>query len=437
MLLGAILLILGGWRFFTANRPSSDNYITAVAERGDIENLVTATGILQPHDYVDVGAQVSGQLKKLYVEIGGEVKAGDLLAEIDTTVFKARVDASRALLKSQQAQLKDKIAQAKLASIQYARQQNLIKDNATTEQSLQVAQAALDSARAQQEVLEAQIMQTESSLRVDDANLTYAKIYAPITGTVVSITSRQGQTLNANQMAPTIMRIADLSTMTVQSQVSEADIGLLHPGMPVYFTTLGGTNNRWDSHLGKIQPTPEVTNNVVLYNALFDVANADHRLMTQMSAQIFFITSSAKDALIIPVSALSFAEAKAKSSKKSWGNGSNSGSGGQWANKNKSGQTWGDKPANPQAAPPPKEQNGQHDKKPIFVEVLTKTGEQERRKIVLGVSNRVQAQVIEGLEAGEQVITGLRPTKTGTTKPAFGGGGVGGAPGGMGGGGFR
>src|SRR5690606_23152980 len=136
--------------------------------------------------------------------------------------------------------------------------------------------------------------------------LDYANIYAPMDGTVVSIASRQGQTLNANQTAPTIMRIADLSTMTVQTQVSEADVGQLRVGMPVYFTTLGSQGRRWYSQVDRIQPTPEVLNNVVLYNALFDVPNEQRLLMTQMSTQVFFISSQAKDALLIPMSALTF-----------------------------------------------------------------------------------------------------------------------------------
>src|SRR5690606_34112149 len=131
------------------------------------------------------------------------------------------------------------------------------------------------------------------------------RIVAPMAGTVVSITARQGQTLNANQQAPTILRIADLSTMTVETQVSEADIGRLRLGMDVWFTTLGANGQRWESQLRRTDPTPTVTNNVVLYNALFDVPNADRRLMTQMTAQVFFVVARAEDAITVPLAALS------------------------------------------------------------------------------------------------------------------------------------
>ena len=144
----------------------------------------------------------------------------------------------------------------------------------------------------------------ESTLRGDEANLGYTKIYAPIAGTVVSQAAKQGQTLNANQQAPIVMRIADLSTMTVQAQVSEADVPKLRVGMDVYFTTLGGDNRRFYGKLRQIPPTPTVVNNVVLYDALFDVANPNQALMTQMTAQVFFVAASAKDAVLVPLAAL-------------------------------------------------------------------------------------------------------------------------------------
>ena len=238
-----ILLVAGasywGWKKFYGKKDPREMYQVAEVQRGDIQDLVTATGTVQPLEYVDVGAQVSGQLKKLYIEVGSVVKEGDLLAEIDPTVFLAQVDARRAGLRNQLATMKDRESQLALATLQYNRQKNLIAADATTADSVQTAEAALRSAKAQIDALQAQIEQTQSTLRADEANLNYAKIYAPMDGTVVSLTARQGQTLNANQTAPTILRIADLSTMTVQTQVSEAEVGKLRKGMEVYFTTLG------------------------------------------------------------------------------------------------------------------------------------------------------------------------------------------------------
>lgn len=307
LLLALALLAGGGYLSWTTwlqpDNPRAQYQIASV-QRGDIEDLVSATGTLQPRDYVDVGAQVSGQLKKIHVEVGSIVQQGDLLAEIDPTVLLANVDASRAGLRNLQANLLVRESALALTRDQYQRQKNLMAAEATTTEALRSAENNLRAAEAQLAAQKASIEQTQSSLRASEANLNYARIYAPISGAVVSVTARQGQTLNANQSAPIILRVADLSTMTVQTQVSEADVGKLRVGMPVYFTTLGSQGQRWYGRLRKVEPTPTVTNNVVLYNALFDVPNADQRLMTSMTAQVFFIAAQARDALLVPAAAV-------------------------------------------------------------------------------------------------------------------------------------
>jgi len=363
---GGSLLV---WKVFFAGKGAGAAQNIAVVQRGDIEEVVTATGLLQPRDYVDVGAQVSGQLHKIHVEVGSEVAEGDLLAEIDPTLFMARVDASRAQLRYQRAQLRDREAQLTLAEIQHRRQQNLLAEEATTAEALQNAEAQLQSARAQIEMLKAQIAQTESSLRADEANLNYARIFAPMSGTVVSITARQGQTLNANQQAPIILRIADLSTMTVQTQVSEADVSRLRLGMEAYFTTLGSQERRWYGKLYRIDPTPTVQNNVVLYNALFDVDNASGALMTQMTAQVFFVVAQAKDALLVPVSALTMAPRRERAAAVAGDDGER--------------------------------------RRPVrraTVQVLDDSGHIDTREVEVGVSNRIQAQILSGLNEGERVV---------------------------------
>ena len=282
------LLLLGLYAYFGGDglgKPAATP-LTVVVEQGDLLEQVTATGTLQPSGYVDVGAQVSGQLKVIHVEVGDTVTEDTLLAEIDPTVYVAQVDASRAQLRSQKAQLQDRKAQLTLAQIQYTRQRNLLAANATAKENVQSAEASQRSAQAQVAALTAQIAQTESSLRADEANLSYAKVVAPRDGTIVQIEARQGQTLNASQQSPTLMRIADLAVMTVEAKVSEADVSKLKPGMKVYFTTLGDAKQRWYSTLRKIEPTPEVENNVVLYKALFDIENPDGRLMSQMTTQV-------------------------------------------------------------------------------------------------------------------------------------------------------
>ena len=329
------LAVLGGGGFayyrWGPGAKTESAYITATVQRGDIEDQVSATGSLQPRDYVDVGAQVSGQLRKIHVEVGTEVKEGDLLAEIDAETSQARVDASRAQLRSQQAQMAERELTLAKAERDLQRQKNLSAEEATTAETLQNAETAVKTARVQIQSLKASMEQLQASMRVEEANLKFTKIYAPMAGTVVSITARQGQTLNTNQSAPTILRIADLSIMTVQTQVSEADVSKLRGGMPVYFTTLGGQGRRWYGELKKIEPTPTVTNNVVLYNALFEVPNNNRSLMTSMTAQVFFVVAEAKDVLVVPMSALTIQRGPQGGNRGGQGAGQGGGQGGNRA----------------------------------------------------------------------------------------------------------
>jgi macrolide-specific efflux system membrane fusion protein len=380
-----------GARAWTDRDDAAGPYTVATVQRGDLEDTVTATGILQPREYVDVGTQVSGQIKKLHVEIGSTVKAGQLIAEIDPTVYLSRVEANQAQLRTQQAQLLDRQAQLALAEQQHQRQVNMMKENATTQDALQTAEAALRSAQAQIKVLEAQIEQTQSTLRGDQANLSYTKIYAPMSGTVVAQSAKQGQTLNANQQAPVIVRIADLSTMTVQSQVSEADVSSLHPGMRVYFTTLGNASKRWYGTLRQINPTPDTVNNVVLYGALFDVENRDRVLMTQMTAQVFFVTAEAKNAVLVPLGAVRPAGASGGERRR----------GGRDAGQPRAQGKGGD--AGAAIDPRARLANGA-----AVVRVVKTDGSIENRDVRVGVVSRVSAQIVSGLEPGERVVAGQR-----------------------------
>jgi macrolide-specific efflux system membrane fusion protein len=399
LILAACAVLAGGgyyaWQTWFAQDGSAASLVTAVVTRGNLEDTVTATGTLQPKDYVDVGTQVSGQLKKLLVDIGAIVKAKDLLAEIDPSVYQAKVDGDQAQLLNQQAQLADKQAQLALADLQLTRQQNLTREDATTADALQSAEATRKSALAQHDSIKAQIQQTGSTLRGDEASLGYTKIYAPIAGTVVSQAAKQGQTLNANQQAPIIMRIADLSTMTVQAQVSEADVPKLHVGMDVYFTTLGGDNRRFYGKLRQIPPTPTVVNNVVLYDALFDVANPDQVLMTQMTAQVFFVASSAKDAVLVPLTALRPVPAGGQpSGPRLSAAGAADGKGA--ARSGGAERATGADPRNQFAS-------GR-----ALVSVVDAAGEVADREVKVGVMNRVSAQILSGLELGEKVVLGTR-----------------------------
>tara|TARA_R110000822_G_scaffold16304_4_gene55512 strand:- start:2842 stop:4032 length:1191 start_codon:yes stop_codon:yes gene_type:complete len=369
LLLAAIALGTAAlvWFMWLSPQNRVPEYTSAEVGRGTIEDNITALGTLGPLDYVDVGTQVSGQLLRLHVALGDSVEKDQLLAEIDPTVYLARVEASTAQLANLQAQLADREAQHTLARLQAERQNNLRKLDATSQEALESAQATLRSASAQIAAVKAQIRQTESSLKGDQADLDYTRIYAPMSGTVVQQLANQGQTLNANQTAPVVVQIADLSTMTVRTQVSEADISRLQPGMSAYFSTLGQPNRRWEGTLRQILPTPEVINNVVLFNALFDVPNEDGQLLPQMSAQVFFVNESAENVLTVPVAALS-------------------------------------KPLRNEADATPV-RGSRHE-----VQVLDAQGRPQLRTITVGTRNRVVAEVIEGLNEGDRVVTSGLPS---------------------------
>lgn len=347
-------------------------YETITVQRGDVQARVAAIGTLQPRRYVDVGAQVSGQINRLLVQPGAVVDKGQLLVEIDPSVQQATVDAGRASLAGLRAQLKDQQAQHRLAAQQHMRQRRMALDGATRLEAVQEAEAALASASARIDNLRAQIAYMQATLKADEVRLGYTRIYAPMAGTVVSIDAREGQTLNATYQTPNILRIADLSGMTVWTDVSEADVGRVKPGMPVYFTTLGSQGadmaRRWESVVRQILPAPPrpegqngsegaanpaTATKAVVYTVLFDVDNADGALMPHMTAQASFQTDSAKNVVVAPLSAL---------------------------------------------VPLPGGQGHYQ------ARVVGPDGQAQTRQVRLGVRNRHVAQINEGLSEGEQLI---------------------------------
>ncbi|OHX34713.1 efflux transporter periplasmic adaptor subunit, partial [Methylomonas sp. LWB] len=297
---------IAAYRWLTPTNKSTDADRPALATvtLGDIEETVTAQGKLEPKEYVDVGAQVTGQLQKIQVKIGDNVEAGQLLAQIDPRIYAARVAADEANIKNLQAQLRGQQAQALFARQQYERNRELLVSHGVSVQDFQNSEFTLKNADATVAALEAQIEQLQSTLNGDKTNLGYTKIYASMAGTMVDQKAREGQTLNANQTTPMILQLAKLDTMTVRAQVAEADVMRLRPAMAVYFTTMGSGERRWQATVRQILPTPEVINNVVLYNVLVDVDNRDRQLMTGMSAQMFFVLGKAEQVPLIPINVL-------------------------------------------------------------------------------------------------------------------------------------
>ncbi len=362
-----VVLVVAGAGYYAWSQynhsASTAAVVTQPVVRGDIENAVTAVGTLDSIKSVDAGAQVSGQLKVLHVEIGDKVEQNQLIGEIDPATIKNKIEIDQAELANLQAQLVSKHAQLVLKQANIDRQRNLVATRSVSQSVLDQAIADLAAAEADVNALEAQIRKQQATLAGDQVDLGYTKIYAPMAGTIAAVPVKEGQTLNASQTAPTIVTIADLSTMTVKAQVSEADVSKLKIGMDAYFTLLGQPGKRYVGKLRQIQPTPDIENNVVLYYALFDVPNPDGDLMISMSAQVFFVESAAKDVLVVPSSAIT----------------SNGGSRREGAN----------------AAP----RKGE-------VTVVTPAGATETRTVEVGIRNRVNAEIKSGLKEGELVVVG-------------------------------
>ena len=407
-LLAALAIIVAGgaglayWRYKTSN---AVGYITVPAARGDIQNTVSALGVLVPSQYVDVGAQVEGQLIKVPVKLGDTVSKGQLVAEIDPTQYAATVGKDQAAIADLEAQIAGWQAKLVLARWTYDRNSRLAPQGAATGQALEQSKADLKVAETMVTSLQAKISGARDALKIDQANLGYTQIRAPIAGLVISPTSaaygntwskldiaHQGQILNNKQNAPILLRIANLARVQVRTQVSEADVAKLKIGMPVYFTTLGRPDRRIDARLGAIEPTPELVNGAIFYDADFEVPNADHSLLPQMTAQVFLVVAEAKNALVVPLTALVSTQQ----------------------------QNGATVPGCPAADPLLKDAD--------CVRVLV-NGQPVGRRVTVGVKNDVNAQVLDGLQAGDQVIvgsTGATGAPTGKGGGAKSGGGKGG-----------
>lgn len=290
---------------------------TARVDRGDIEKSVLATGILKPARQVNVGAQVNGQLKKLYVKPGDRVAQGQLLAEIDPTLQLNELRKSQAELRSAQAQKLASQAQLKQYQLELTRQRALARDRAGVASDLEKAQAQHDAQLAQLKVNESQIVQAEVAQETARANLAFTRITAPIDGEVLGIVTQEGQTIVSSQSAPTILVMADVDTMMVHTRISENDILQVRAGQPLWFYVAADPRRRYEGVMGAIQQAPAEAleadplgrnssqqTAAVYYNGVFAVANGERRLRTAMTAQVFIITERATGVVRLPMAAL-------------------------------------------------------------------------------------------------------------------------------------
>ncbi|MDH0174610.1 macrolide transporter subunit MacA [Aeromonas dhakensis] len=312
-LLALVPVLAIGWLAWPSKAP--EPVLTAQVTRQDVEQTVLASGVLQAIEQVDVGAQVSGQVTYLAVEAGQHVKQGDLLAEIDPLIAQNNLKTAEADLASRRAQLKIKQAQLKQNELSWRRQQQMFRQEASSRADLESAEAQLAVTRAELQGALAEVDNAQIKVERAKTELGYNRIQAPMDGTVVSIVTRQGQTLAASQTVPTLLKLANLETMTVKAQISEADVTRVKAGMPVYFTLMGDPDTRYHGTLRTVELAPTnineqatsttATNNAaVYYYALFDVPNPDHTLRVAMTTQVTIVLGERKQVLTIPQTAL-------------------------------------------------------------------------------------------------------------------------------------
>lgn len=376
--------------YFTPEPPV---LMTATARRGDVEVTVLASGTLKPVKLVAVGAQVSGRITAVKVKLGDRVRQGELVAEIDSVTQQNALKTAKAGLAYVRAQRIEKEATLKLAEQTLARQRTVIAEAAISRADLQSAEAQAAAVRAQIDALDAQIAEAEVAVATAEVNLGYTRITAPIDGTVLAVVSQQGQTVNANQSAPTIVILGQLDVMTVRAEISEADIVSVHPGQQLYFNIIGDPDRRYEATLDSIEPAPESirsdsslststtsasssasnSSSAVYYIGVFDVPNPDRRLRTYMTAEVHIVLGAARGAITVPATALG-----------------------------------------------PRRRDGRQ-----TLRVLGGDGSVSVREVEVGLSDKVTVEIRSGLAEGEKVVTGEmsaaeRATSANSSRRRFG-----------------
>jgi len=311
LMLAAALAIVAGCSRGAGS--ASSRYLTEPVAVGDVEKTVLSTGTLQPLDVVNVGAQATGQIQSLKVELGDNVKKGQLLGVIDPAIQENTLQNAQAALASQEGLKGVQVATAAKAELDLKRQDTLVKQGFSAKSAYDDAAAQAAIARANVESTTAQVNQAKLAVDKAKVDLDRTNVLAPIDGVVASILIREGQSVNAVQASPTLLRLAKMDIMTIKAQISEADVINVHPGQPVYFTILGDAQKRYYGTVKTVEPAPDTagdtltapSNTAIYYNAVFDVPNTDGRLRSSMTAQVYVVLGEAKGVLMAPTGALS------------------------------------------------------------------------------------------------------------------------------------
>lgn len=320
----ALVILAGlGWYGYQKMQPKNEaTFITEEVKRGKIAQTVSATGEIAATNLVDVGAQVSGQIKKMHVKIGDVVKEGDLIAEIDNVTQVNEVNTRKAQLQTYQAQLESAQVALKIAQRKYSRYKSLASADAVSKEEFEATEDSLATNRAKIKELQSSIRQTQIAINTAEKDLGYTRITAPSAGTVVSLVVEQGQTINASQTSPTVVQIADLTSMTNKMQIAEGDATKVKAGQTVNFTILSEPDTPISAKLDSIDPglttmsqgsysrSTDTTSNAIYYYARATVPNPEGKLVIGMTTQNTVEIASADNVLMVPTVAIKTKDGK-------------------------------------------------------------------------------------------------------------------------------
>lgn len=351
----AVLVLIGGayaaYRHFTPPPPPPAPPSGEVS-LADITQTVQAAGVLQPRLKVDVGAQVSGQVRQLHVQLGQQVKKGELLVSLDPELARSEVAQAEAAVAQQAAQIEVRQADLKIARREVERQRRLLAGEATAATEAERADTELAKLDADLRGQSANLKRLQAELDKRKLSLGYTSITAPMDGTVVNLPVQEGQTVIAAQITPVMVTLANLDEITVRARVPEADIAQIKVGQQARFITLAGEAQRYEGKVRVIQPVPERAGNAVFYNVLFEVDNKARKLLPEMTVQVNVETGSAKKVLSVPMVALG-----------------------------------------------ERSEDGR-----FAVQVLDAQNKQHPRQVRTGLQDGARVQVLDGLKAGENVL---------------------------------
>jgi len=303
-----VLIVISGGLYWHYTKGSDEIlYKTARAERSDLRSVIQATGTLDAVETVDVGTQISGTVKEIYIDYNSVVKKGQLIAEIDSATQQADVAQAEANLMAARADLMNSEAVLANAEKSLARTRKLAEKDLIAKADVDTEEKTYLTSKAQVAASRARIAQYQATLDKTRINLGYTRIYSPVDGVVVAKNVEKGQTVAASYQTPSIAEIAkDLSQMQVEVNVDEADIGGVREGQKATFTVDAHPNDPFDGLVTQVRLSPKTTDNVVTYVVIVKVSNNKGLLMPGMTANVSLIVEERKDVVVVPNSAFRF-----------------------------------------------------------------------------------------------------------------------------------